>query len=127
MILNHKCAGYDVIGDIHGFSYELKDLLCLLGYIERGGVYRHSTRTALFLGDFIDHGPENLFDSEHIRLRSPEFESTGCLLVIVWRLLFQVLVGVYRQHNYNYKMYQICQWFSPLQFNPTDACCRSVP
>lgn len=60
MISNHKCAGYDVIGDIHGFSYELKELLCLLGYIERGGVYRHSTRTALFLGDFIDHGPENL-------------------------------------------------------------------
>ena len=52
--------GYDVIGDIHGHAEELKALLTKLGYEERGGAYRHSTHTAIFIGDYIDRGPNNL-------------------------------------------------------------------
>lgn len=49
---------YDVIGDIHGHASELEGLLRKLGYRERHGAYRHSERQALFVGDFIDRGPE---------------------------------------------------------------------
>ena len=52
--------GYDAIGDIHGHAEELKALLTKLGYEERGGAYRHSTHTAIFIGDYIDRGPNNL-------------------------------------------------------------------
>ena len=48
---------YDLIGDIHGHADELEILLAKMGYEEIGGVWRHETRTAVFLGDFIDRGP----------------------------------------------------------------------
>lgn len=38
-------------------SAELEILLAKMGYEEIGGVWRHETRTAVFLGDFIDRGP----------------------------------------------------------------------
>lgn len=49
---------YDLIGDIHGHAAELRQLLDLLGYREEAGCYRHPGRQVLFLGDFIDRGPE---------------------------------------------------------------------
>jgi len=51
-------AGYDLIGDIHGHADELRTLLGLLGYKEADGVYQHSERQVVFLGDFIDRGPK---------------------------------------------------------------------
>jgi hypothetical protein len=48
---------YDIIGDIHGYAEPLKDLLSLLGYTKTNGVYSHPSRIAIFLGDFIDRGP----------------------------------------------------------------------
>lgn len=53
--MNH----YDIIGDIHGHARELESLLANLGYREEGGVYRHGReRRVIFLGDYIDRGPE---------------------------------------------------------------------
>ncbi len=49
---------YDVIGDIHGHADELKELLHLMGYAFVDGCHRHPSRTALFLGDFIDRGSQ---------------------------------------------------------------------
>jgi hypothetical protein len=49
--------GYDIIGDIHGYADKLEALLKRLGYCEIGGVWRHPTRSAIFVGDFIDRGP----------------------------------------------------------------------
>ncbi len=49
---------YDIIGDIHGHADELSELLEQLGYERQQGVYRHPTRTAVFVGDFIDRGPQ---------------------------------------------------------------------
>ncbi len=49
---------YDLIGDIHGHAEELVALLKMLGYRNAAGVYRHSERQAIFLGDFIDRGPQ---------------------------------------------------------------------
>lgn len=50
----------DVIGDIHGHADALHRLLSKLGYRERGGAYRHAERKVVFLGDFIDRGPEQV-------------------------------------------------------------------
>src|ERR1700676_1485199 len=49
---------YDLIGDIHGHADELMQLLEALGYGKSQGVYRHPERRVIFLGDFIDRGPQ---------------------------------------------------------------------
>lgn len=48
---------YDIIGDIHGHAEKLEALLIKMGYRKRQGVYRHTERTAIFVGDLIDRGP----------------------------------------------------------------------
>ena len=52
---------YDVIPDIHGQAKKLKSALSNLGYSEKKGAWRHSdpTRHVVYLGDFIDRGPDN--------------------------------------------------------------------
>ncbi len=47
---------YDVIGDGHADA--LQQLLTTLGYARCNGVYRHPERQVIFLGDFIDRGPQ---------------------------------------------------------------------
>lgn len=49
---------YDIIGDIHGHRIVLEKLLASLGYWKKGGVWHHAERQALFVGDFIDRGPQ---------------------------------------------------------------------
>ena len=49
--------GYDVIGDVHGYSEVLERLLVKMGYQIVDGVYRHPDRQAVFVGDLIDRGP----------------------------------------------------------------------
>lgn len=51
---------YDLIGDIHGHGAELRALLSALGYAPRAGAWRHPSRQAVFVGDYIDRGPEQL-------------------------------------------------------------------
>jgi hypothetical protein len=51
---------YDIIGDIHGHADRLEALLKRLGYANRGGAWRHPERQALFVGDLIDRGPDQL-------------------------------------------------------------------
>ena len=51
---------YDIIGDVHGHARELRALLEHMGYRESRGAYRHSSRTAIFVGDLIDRGPANI-------------------------------------------------------------------
>lgn len=50
--------GYDIVGDIHGHADPLHRLLRTLGYSEIDGVFRHPERKLLFVGDFVDRGPE---------------------------------------------------------------------
>ena len=54
-------ALYDIIPDIHGQYGKLECILSQLGYSRRGGQWRHTNkhRQIVFLGDFIDRGPEN--------------------------------------------------------------------
>ena len=51
---------YDIIGDVHGHADKLESLLAKLGYRNRNGCWRHPRRKAIFLGDFIDRGPDQL-------------------------------------------------------------------
>lgn len=52
---------YDIIGDIHGHARPLNALLQRLGYIKLDEVYTHPEgRQVIFLGDFIDRGPQIL-------------------------------------------------------------------
>lgn len=48
----------DFIGDIHGHAYKLVVLLNKLGYTYKNGSYSHPDRKALFVGDYIDRGPQ---------------------------------------------------------------------
>ncbi len=49
---------YDIIGDVHGHATLLKKLLKELGYAVVGGVWKNPKRKAIFIGDFINRGPE---------------------------------------------------------------------
>lgn len=49
---------YDIIGDIHGYCSKLKELLIKLGYTELEGLWKHPERKVIFVGDYIDRGPE---------------------------------------------------------------------
>lgn len=51
---------YDIIGDIHGEAGKLDRLLAKLGYETSNDSWFHKERMAIFVGDFIDLGPEQL-------------------------------------------------------------------
>jgi hypothetical protein len=59
---------YDVIGDIHGQADKLAALLQELGYRRRAGTWvpPHGT-TAVFVGDLIDRGPDQLATLDTVR------------------------------------------------------------
>ena len=57
-VQSNQNQAYDIIGDIHGHAAELEDLLRTLGYGEVDGRYSHPEgRKVVFLGDYIDRGP----------------------------------------------------------------------
>ncbi|NGO15336.1 polynucleotide kinase-phosphatase [Streptomyces sp. HC44] len=53
--LTHLTGPFDIIGDIHGCASELESLLGKLGYLD--GVHPEG-RTAVFVGDLVDRGPD---------------------------------------------------------------------
>ncbi len=52
--------GYDIIGDIHGQADKLEALLTRMGYRNTSGHWQHHDRQAIFVGDFIDRGPDQM-------------------------------------------------------------------
>ncbi|MEU8834348.1 polynucleotide kinase-phosphatase [Streptomyces sp900116325] len=54
--LRHLTGPFDIIGDIHGCSSELESLLDKLGYVD--GAHPEG-RTAVFVGDLVDRGPDS--------------------------------------------------------------------
>ncbi|MEU8486772.1 polynucleotide kinase-phosphatase [Streptomyces sp. NPDC048641] len=54
--LTHLTGPFDIIGDIHGCASELETLLARLGYAD--GVHPEG-RTAVFVGDLVDRGPDS--------------------------------------------------------------------
>ncbi len=49
---------YDIIGDVHGHALLLKNLLKNLGYSKNKDGYAHPERKVIFVGDFVNRGPE---------------------------------------------------------------------
>ncbi|MFC3282327.1 metallophosphoesterase [Litchfieldella rifensis] len=70
---------FDLIGDVHGYAMPLTHLLDRLGYRERQGVWSHPERRVIFLGDFIDRGPEQ---EETVRIARAMVESGQALAVM---------------------------------------------
>ncbi|MFE1961132.1 polynucleotide kinase-phosphatase [Streptomyces sp. NPDC059479] len=54
--LRHLTGPFDIIGDVHGCRSELETLLGRLGY--KGGAHPEG-RTAVFVGDLVDRGPDS--------------------------------------------------------------------
>lgn len=54
--LRHLTGPFDIIGDIHGCSSELETLLGKLGYADGS---HPEGRTAVFVGDLVDRGPDS--------------------------------------------------------------------
>ncbi|WP_432137769.1 MULTISPECIES: polynucleotide kinase-phosphatase [unclassified Streptomyces] len=54
--LTHLAGPFDIIGDVHGCAFELESLLGKLGYVD--GVHPEG-RTAVFVGDLVDRGPDS--------------------------------------------------------------------
>ncbi|MCX3061956.1 polynucleotide kinase-phosphatase [Streptomyces beihaiensis] len=53
--LTHLTGPFDIVGDIHGCASELETLLGKLGYVD--GAHPEG-RTAVFVGDLVDRGPD---------------------------------------------------------------------
>ncbi|WP_406199610.1 polynucleotide kinase-phosphatase [Streptomyces europaeiscabiei] len=54
--LTHLTGPFDIVGDIHGCASELEALLGKLGYVD--GTHPQG-RTAVFVGDLVDRGPDS--------------------------------------------------------------------
>ncbi|MER5396501.1 polynucleotide kinase-phosphatase [Streptomyces sp. NPDC002599] len=54
--LTHLTGPFDIVGDIHGCASELESLLGKLGYVD--GAHPEG-RTAVFVGDLVDRGPDS--------------------------------------------------------------------
>jgi hypothetical protein len=77
--LDSALTGYDLIGDIHGHNEPLVELLTKLDYRMTDGVYRHPDRQVIFLGDFIDRGPNQ---REVIAIVRPMIDAGAALSVM---------------------------------------------
>lgn len=51
---------YDVIGDVHGEYDLLVALLKKLGYAQKQGVWKQYNHKAIFVGDLVDRGPQEV-------------------------------------------------------------------
>jgi Calcineurin-like phosphoesterase len=71
--------GYDIIGDVHGYADALVALLLKMGYRKRNGVWSHTGRQAIFVGDLIDLGPKQV---ETVQLVKSMVEAGSALTVL---------------------------------------------
>lgn len=60
-------TAYDIIGDVHGTAVKLEGLLRTLGYTEVDGAYRLDGHQAVFVGDLIDRGDDQVRVLELVR------------------------------------------------------------
>lgn len=77
--LDLESPGHDVIGDVHGCHDQLVQLLITLGYENTSGVYRHPSRQAIFVGDLIDRGPQQVEVLQTVRAMA----DSGSALVVM--------------------------------------------
>ena len=74
---------FDIVGDVHGCHAELVELLTRLGYTVRpDGAAHPDGRTAVFVGDLVDRGPQRAVTGPGGHLADPV---TGVRVVAVGR------------------------------------------
>ncbi|MEU5581735.1 polynucleotide kinase-phosphatase [Streptomyces huasconensis] len=73
--LSHLTGPFDIIGDVHGCASELETLLTKLGYVD--GTHPEG-RTAVFVGDLVDRGP----DTPGVLRRVMSMVSSGTALCV---------------------------------------------
>ena len=96
--------GYDVIGDIHGYADALRRLLIKLGYTEVDGAFRHESRKAIFVGDFVDRGPEQ---REVLRIARAMCEAETAFALLGNSFNWQTngfIFNLTLQTNFNYRI-----------------------
>lgn len=59
--------GYDIIGDVHGCAGLLEQLLASMRDERHRGTFQHPSRVAVFVGDLIDRGPNQLDTTAMVR------------------------------------------------------------
>ena len=99
-------GGLDLIGDVHGHADSLLRLLTTLDYELVDDVPRHRSRTAVFLGDYIDRGPAVRRTVEIVRGMVERGDAVA-------------LMG---NHEYN-----AIAWFTPRPDRPGVSCRRHTP
>lgn len=72
-------TGYDLIGDIHGHHGKLVSLLRSMDYRDTDGAWRHPGRQAIFVGDLVDRGPEQVATAMLVR-RMVDAGHARCLM-----------------------------------------------
>ncbi|WP_018404676.1 metallophosphoesterase [Marinobacter gelidimuriae] len=70
---------YNLTGDIHGYASELKALLAKMDYQVTDGIWQHPVRKVIFLGYFVDRGPEHI---ESVNIARTKVESGSALAVM---------------------------------------------
>jgi len=85
---------YDIIGDIHGRAALLQQMLEKLAYAKHSGVYQHTERKAIFLGDFINKGPHT---KEVLQIVRPMVEQGYAYAVVGNHELN--LIGYFQKHD----------------------------
>ena len=127
----------DFIGDIHGCFDSLKQLLERLGYEKKNGIYQHSERHAIFVGDLIDRGPnirETLelvcnmcrvgsarmvlgnheYNAVRFQRETVEYLRTGDESLLPQRLLKLMKETLEQFQEFPQQWQSFCQWFSSL-------------
>jgi hypothetical protein len=85
---------FDIIGDIHGQANKLYSLLDILGYRQREGHFYHPARKIIFLGDYINKGPQTLQTLQTVR----KLVVSGCAYAILGNHEFNLL-GYFNQNK----------------------------
>ena len=83
-------TAYDVIGDVHGTAEKLEGLLRKLGYTEIDGAYRLDDHQAIFVGDLIDRGPDQVRVLELVRA----MDAAGSARVVMGNHEFNAIAWV---------------------------------
>ena len=71
--------GFKEINDVHGHADRLVALLEAMNYRKVDGVWRHPERTAVFVGDLVDRGKQQL-DSVNIVRSMIEADTAKCVM-----------------------------------------------
>ena len=99
---------YDIIGDIHGHADALKALLKEMGYRETKGSWRHLERKAIFVGDFVDRGPQQ-YDTFDLVRRMVDSGNAAAVMgnhefnAIAWFLPDQKVPGEFLRRHHSAK------------------------